>query len=80
MRLQAKMGGDDSAVCIPPSVMALAGLRHDQIVDVRAESGKIVISPVTAPKYDLDQMFALMTPDTFPDNLDFGPPKGLEAW
>ncbi len=80
MRLRAKMGCDNSAICIPTSVMASAGLRLDQTLDVRVERGKILIEPVTAPKYDLDQMLALMTPDTFPDNLDFGPPQGGEAW
>jgi antitoxin MazE len=58
----------------------LASLRHNQIVDVQMESVKMVMEPVTAPKYDLDEMLALMTPDTFPDVLDFGPAQGGEAW
>jgi antitoxin MazE len=74
------MGGDNSAIYIPASVMALAGLRPDQTVDTWAERGKILIEPVMAPKYDLDQMLERMTPDTFPDQLDFGPPQGHEEW
>jgi antitoxin component of MazEF toxin-antitoxin module len=31
-----------------------------------------------APQYDLDQMIKEMTPDTFPDIIDWGEPVGQE--
>lgn len=31
-----------------------------------------------APQYDLDQMIKEMTPDTFPDIVDWGEPVGQE--
>jgi antitoxin component of MazEF toxin-antitoxin module len=50
--------------------------------EIMSWAGDMVLraKSVAAPKYDLDQMLALMTPDTFPDDLDFGPPQGREAW
>lgn len=80
MRVQVKKWGNSASVRIPASVMVAASLRVDQAVDVREEDGRVVIEPVMAPSYDLDDLLAKMTPDTFPDEIDFGRPVGGEAW
>ena len=80
MRVQVKKWGNSASVRIPAPVMAAASLRIDQEVDVREDDGRIVIEPVAAPAYDLDDLLAQMTPDTFPDEADFGGPVGQEVW
>jgi antitoxin MazE len=60
--------------------MAAAALSVDQAVDVREEGGKVVIEPIRSPVYDLDTLLDQMTPDTFPEDVDFGPPVGGEVW
>lgn len=80
MRVQVKKWGNSASVRIPASVMAAASLRIDQTVDVREESGRVIIEPVAAPNYDLDDLLDQMTPDTFPEDVDFGRPVGGEAW
>jgi len=80
MRAEVKKWGNSAAVRIPASVMAAASFRLDQAVEVREESGRIVIEPVVAPAPDLDDLLLTMTPDTFPDEVDFGRPVGDEAW
>ncbi|WP_374578498.1 AbrB/MazE/SpoVT family DNA-binding domain-containing protein [Phenylobacterium sp.] len=80
MRVQVKKWGNSASVRIPASVMAAASLRVDQAVDVREEGGRVIIEPVAAPSYDLDDLLAKMTPDTFPEDIDFGRPVGGEAW
>lgn len=80
MRVQVKKWGNSASVRIPVSVMAAASLRVDQAVDVREEGGRVIIEPVTVPSYDLDDLLAKMTPDTFPEDIDFGRPVGGEAW
>jgi len=80
MRVQVKKWGNSASVRIPASVMAAASLRVDQAVDVREEGGRVVIDPVIAPSYDLDDLLAKMTSDTFPEDIDFGSPVGDEAW
>ena len=65
---------------IPASVMAAASLGVDQAVDVREEGGRVVIEPVRAEPYDLDALLDQMPPETFPEDVDFGPPKGREVW
>jgi antitoxin MazE len=47
---------------------------------VREENGRIVIEPVRAPTYALEDLLAGMTPETFPDDEDFGHPVGDEVW
>ena len=80
MRLQVKKWGNSASVRIPASIMAAAALHTDQLVDVRKEKGRIVIEPVLAPVYDLDSLLDQMSPDTFPDEIDFGQPVGNEIW
>lgn len=80
MRLQVKKWGNSASVRIPASIMAAAALRIDQMVDVHEDQGRIIIEPVLAPVYDLDELLAQMSPDTFPDEVDFGPPVGKEIW
>ncbi|ODT63731.1 AbrB/MazE/SpoVT family DNA-binding domain-containing protein [Phenylobacterium sp.] len=80
MRVQVKRWGNSASVRIPASVMAAASLRVDQAVDIREEGGRVIIEPVSAPSYDLDELLAKMTPETFPEDADLGPPVGGEAW
>jgi antitoxin MazE len=80
MRVQVKKWGNSASVRIPAQVMAAASLRIDQEVDVREESGFVVIEPIVAPSYDLDDLLSRMTPETFPEDIDFGAPVGSEAW
>jgi antitoxin MazE len=80
MRVQVKKWGNSAAVRIPASVMAAAALNVDQAVEVREEGGRIIIEPVKTPVYDLDQLLDRMNPETFPEDVDFGPPVGQETW
>ena len=75
-----KKWGNSASVRIPASIMAAAALHIDQLVDVREEKGRNVIEPVLAPAYDLDALLDQMTPDTFPEEVDFGQPVGNEIW
>ena len=76
MRVVVKKWGNSASVRIPASIMAAAQLHVDQMVDVREDNGRIVIEPVLAPVYDLDALIDRMSPDTFPEEVDFGVPVG----
>lgn len=80
MRIHVKKWGNSASVRIPASIMTSASLRIDQEVDVREEAGRIIIEPISTPSYDLDSLMCAMTPDTFPEEDDFGRPMGKEAW
>lgn len=80
MRVQVKKWGNSASVRIPASIMASAALRINQEVEVREEEGRVIIEPVSVPSYELDALLKKMTPDTFPEDIDFGPPMGKEVW
>ena len=80
MKVQVKKWGNSASVRILAAVMTAASLDIDQTVDVREENGRVVIEPIRTPDYTLDELLAQMTPDTFPDEIDFGPPVGREIW
>ncbi len=46
MRAQVKRWGNSAAVRIPAAVLSAARLREDQLVDVRAENGRVIVEPV----------------------------------
>jgi antitoxin MazE len=80
MRALVKKWGNSAAVRIPASVMAAASLDLDQAVDIREESGRVIIEPIPSEEYDLDALLDQMRPETFPEDVDFGPPQGRETW
>ena len=79
MRVQVKTWGNSASVRIPASIMAAAALRINQEVDVREEEGRIIIEPVLSA-FDLDTLLTRMTPDTFPEPVEFGSPVRNEIW
>jgi antitoxin MazE len=80
MKVQVKKWGNSASVRIPASIMAAASLSLDQAVDVREEAGRIIIEPIRPPAYDLDRLLDAMTPRSFHEDEDFGPPVGNETW
>ena len=80
MRMIVKKWGNSAAVRIPASVMTAASLDLDQAVDIREEGGRIVIEPIKDNPYELDALLDQMDPETFPEDVGFGSPRGREAW
>jgi antitoxin MazE len=80
MKMVVKKWGNSAAVRIAASIMAAASLDLDQTVDIREEGGRIVIEPIMPKPYELDALLDQMDPETFPEEVDFGPPQGHETW
>ena len=51
----------------------------DEAVDVREESGRIVIEPAQPKEYDLAELVKGITRENLHDEADFGRPVGKEA-
>jgi antitoxin MazE len=58
--------------------MDAARVRLDQPVDMREERGRIIIEPVRAPSFDLDELIAGITDENRHAETDFGKPVGNE--
>jgi antitoxin MazE len=80
MKAVVKKWGNSASVRIPAAVMQAAHLDLDDAVDVREESGRIVIEPVRRKEYDLEELVKRITPRNLHEEADFGVPVGKEAW
>jgi antitoxin MazE len=79
MRTVVKKWGNSASVRIPAAVMQAAHLDLDEAVDVREESGRIVIEPVQRKEYDLAELVKQITVENLHDQADFGRPAGKET-
>jgi antitoxin MazE len=79
MRSIVKKWGNSAALRIPAPVMRAARLELDEPVDVREESGCIVIEPVRRKEYDLAVLVKGITRGNLHAAVDFGGPVGKEA-
>ena len=80
MRAAIRKWGNSAAVRIPASVLQTAQLEVDESVDVREESGRIVIAPLRRKEYDLAVLVKGITRQNLHEEVDFGRPAGKEAW
>jgi antitoxin MazE len=80
MNQHVRKWGNSAAVRIPARVLAEAGLKPGDAVEVRGEKGQIVIAPVAKPKKDLAALLEGITPENRHEEVDWGPPVGREVW
>ena len=80
MRAAIKKWGNSAAVRIPASVLQAARLEADEAVEVREESGRIVIEPVRRREYKLAELVKGITARNQHEEIDFGGPAGREVW
>ena len=78
MRAVVKKWGNSASVRIPASVLKAAHLGLDEPVDVREESGRIVIEPARHKEYEAELIKGI-TRGNLHEEVDFGTPAGKEA-
>jgi len=79
MRTVVRKWGNSASVRIPAAVMQAAHLELDESVDVREESGRVIIEPAQRKEYDLAELVKRITPKNVHDEVDFGEAVGKEA-
>ena len=72
--------GNSAAVRIPAAIMQAVHLDLDEVVDVREESGRIVIEPTRQKTWNLDKLLRGITKRNRHEAADFGPAVGKESW
>ena len=80
MKATVRKWGNSASVRIPAAVLQAANLRLDDPVDIREESGRIVIEPQRRKEYDVAALVKGITRANLHDEVDFGDPVGREAW
>ena len=80
MRVTVKKWGNSAAVRLPASIMRATQLELDDVVEVRADRGQIVIEPVSPGRYKLSELLKGITNKNQHRAIDFGPAVGGEIW
>ena len=80
MRVTVKKWGKSAAVRLPASVMHATHLELEQVVEVRADRGRIVIERITPRKYELSELLKGITKKNQHRAIEFGAAVGEETW
>jgi antitoxin MazE len=80
MKVTVKKWGNSAAVRIPAAVMQAVRLDLDEVVDVREESGRIVIEPTRQKTWGLAELLRGITKKNRHEAVDFGLAVGKEVW
>ena len=80
MKAVLKKWGNSASVRIPSALMRAARLKVDDRVEIKEEQGKIVITPLCRPEYDLRELVKGINPKNKHEIEDWGPPVGKEVW
>jgi len=72
------------AVRIPKAVADALKVSSGKRAEIRIENGTLVLRPILKParkpRYTLDELLSGMTRDNVPQEVDWGPQRGNEAW
>jgi len=80
MKSAVKKWGSSAAVRIPTAIMNTIPLELGEMVDARAEAGRIVIRPVREKAIHINKLIKAITANNLHKPADFGPAAGKEVW
>ena len=80
MKTLVKKWGNSASVRIPAAVMQAANLDLEEPVDVREESGRVIIEPLRRKVYVLEELLDGINRENLHEETDFGGRVGKEAW
>ena len=76
--------GNSLAVRIPKALADAVKAREGKRAEINVERGALVLRPIVKPsrrpRYTLDELLSGMTRGNVPQEVDWGPPRGNEAW
>jgi antitoxin MazE len=76
--------GNSLAVRIPKALADIIKVSDGKRAEIKVENGALVLSPIVKPgrkpNYTLDELLSGMTRDNVPQEVDWGPKRGNEAW
>ena len=79
MQATIKKWGNSPAIRLSSSIMELAQLSVDQMVDISIVKGKIIIEPITPIQTQLEVLLARITKENIHSEENFGAPVGKES-
>lgn len=80
MRVRVQKWGNSLALRIPKSFATETALDSGAEVDLSLEDGRLVITPLSGPRYSLADLLANITPENLHGEVETGESQGAEAW
>ena len=80
MLTKVQKWGNSLALRIPKAFALDAQLENDSVVEVSLVDGNIVIKPVNAPNWTLEQLLAGVNSKNIHQEIDTGRSEGNEIW
>jgi antitoxin MazE len=80
MLTKVQKWGNSLALRIPKAFAIDAQLENDSFVEINIVKGKIIITPVPAPNWTLDELLAGVTKSNLHNEVDTGFAVGNEVW
>ncbi|GIK55183.1 MAG: multidrug transporter MatE [Chloroflexota bacterium] len=80
MLTKVQKWGNSLALRIPKAFAVDAQLENDSLVEISIVKGKIIVTPVSAPSWTLDDLLAGITKDNLHTEVDTGFAVGNEIW
>jgi antitoxin MazE len=80
MKLQVQRWGNSLALRIPKSIALDTNIEQGTTVELTLEEGNIVVKPVTARAYTLDELLAGITKQNRHEEVSSGKAQGREVW
>ena len=80
MHSKVQKWGNSLALRIPKAFALEVGLREDADVEVSIRQGILVVAPLKAPTYNLNDLLAKVNRRNLHGEVDLGPASGREAW
>ncbi len=80
MLTKVQKWGNSLALRIPKAFATDAGLEDNSAVEISLVDGQIIVKPVAAQGWSLEQLLAGVTSDNLHGEIDTGEPAGNEAW
>jgi len=78
MTTKIRKWGNSLGLRLPKSTAQEIALKDGSTVDVRVKNGEIVVRPVRASRYNLQQLLTQIRPENLHAGTDMGAPKGRE--
>jgi antitoxin MazE len=80
MRARVQRWGNSLALRIPKAFATETALESGSEVELTLDEGRLIVTPLTSPSYELEDLLAQVTPENLHGEVDTGSSVGDEAW
>ncbi|MCC6300590.1 MAG: AbrB/MazE/SpoVT family DNA-binding domain-containing protein [Anaerolineales bacterium] len=80
MLTKVQRWGNSLALRIPKAFALDAQLENDSMVEISVVDGQIIVKPVSAPSWTLEELLRGINKRNIHSEIDTGDPAGNEVW